>query len=124
MSERKKRPYVYRERPYDYRENQIRDESRTRKNKKQLLFTEKEYMLVEDKMLEYGAESFREYISDCIYNKNVTIENLETFKKSDGKKSKRKQICFNDEEIELIGMKMDELRCDNFNVFITTIALS
>ena len=28
------RPYQYRYRPYDYRENQIREESRTRQNRK------------------------------------------------------------------------------------------
>ena len=118
-----KRPYIYRERPYDYRENQIRDASRTRQNKRQLVFTEKEYKIIENKMLECGAESFREYVCNCISNKKVTTEDLEKFKKSNDKKSKRKQICFNDEEIELIGMKMDELKCDNFNIFITTVAL-
>lgn len=39
MNDNYKRPYIYRERPYDYRENLIREESRNRKIRKQLKFT-------------------------------------------------------------------------------------
>lgn len=119
----KSRPYVYRERPYDYRENLLREASRNRTNDKQLKFTEKEYLIIEEKMLEYGAENFSEYIRDCVYNKNITKNDLEGFKKVTEKKSKRKKVFFSDEEIELINMKMDELDCKNFNVFITAIAI-
>ena len=118
----KRRPYVYRERPYDYRENLIREASRNRTNEKQLRFTENEYLLIEEKMLEYGAQNFSEYIRDCVYNKNITKNDLEDFKKVAEKKNKRKKVFFSDEEIELINIKMDELDCNNFNVFITAIA--
>ena len=39
-------------------------------------------------------------------------------------KTKRKQICFNDEEIEIINDKMRKINCDNFNQFITVISLA
>ena len=124
MIEKPKRPYVYRERPYNYRENLIREESRSRKNRRQLLFTVDDYNMIEEKIKESNFDSFSEYIRDCICNKQITSEQLESFKKVSGKKSKRKQICFSDEEIELIQDRMEQLECDNFILFITAIALS
>lgn len=50
------RPYQYRYRPYDYRENQIREESRTRQNRKQLRFSPEEYSLIEQKIVDYGVD--------------------------------------------------------------------
>lgn len=46
MYERMKRLYKYRERPYTYRENLIREESRSRNNRKQLIFTDIEYATI------------------------------------------------------------------------------
>lgn len=108
-------------RPYDYRENQIREKSRTRQIRKQLRFSIKEYSLIEQKIKDYGVESFSEYIRDCIYNKNVNQEQLNNY--SNEGKTKRKQICFNDKEIQIINKKMNECNCDNFNQFITVISL-
>lgn len=116
------RPYQYRYRPYDYRENQIREESRTRQNRKQLRFSPEEYSLIEQKIVDYGVESFSEYIRSCIYDKEINQEQLSNY--SNEGKTKRKQICFNDEEIEIINDKMRKINCDNFNQFITVISLA
>lgn len=113
--------YQYRYRPYNYNENLIREESRTRKNRKQLRFTPEEYSAIEKKLVDYGIESFSEYIRGCIYDKDINKEQLNNY--SNGGKTKRKQICFNDEEIEIITQKMNELNCKSFNQFITAIAL-
>jgi hypothetical protein len=115
------RPYQYRYRPYDYRENQIREESRTRQNRKQLRFSQEEYSIIEQKIKDYGVESFSEYLRSCIYDKNINQEQLRNY--SNANKTKRKQICFSDEEIEIINRKMNEVNCNNFNQFITIISL-
>ena len=116
------RPYQYRYRPYDYRENQIREESRTRQNRKQLRLSPEEYSLIEQTIVDYGVESFSEYIRSCIYDKEINQEQLSNY--SNEGKTKRKQICFNDEEIEIINDKMRKINCDNFNQFITVISLA
>lgn len=110
-------------RQYNYRENLIREASRKRKNRKQLLFAESEYKIIENKFLESGAESFSDYIRDCIYNKKITNKDLDLYSMTMEKKNKRKQICFNDEEIKLINKRMKRLKCDNFILFITTLAI-
>lgn len=115
------RQYQYRYRPYDYRENLIREESRTRQNRKQLRFSPEEYSQIEKKIVEYGVESFSEYIRSCIYDKEIDETQLSNY--SNEGKTKRKQICFNDEEIEIINNKMSKANCNNFNQFITVISL-
>ena len=124
MREGYKRPYVYRQRPYNYRENLIREESRVRKNRKQLKFSDSQYAMIESKIAESNFDNFSEYIRDCIYNKPISSEQIEACKNPDGKKSNRKQICFSDEEVELIEQRMKELECDNFILFITAVAIS
>ena len=114
--------YKYRYRPYDPRENQIREESRTRQIRKQLRFSNEDYKLIENQMINYGINSFSEYIRYCIYNKNLQSEELNTY--SNETKNKRKQICFNDEDMKVINDKMKTLDCNNFNQFITIIALA
>ena len=120
------RPYKYRYRPYNYNENQSRELSRTRQNRRQLKFSPKEYTLIEQKIIEYGIDSFSEYVRGCIYDKEINEENLKQYLTKDylkEKKTKRKQICFSDEEIELIDSKMKEINCNNFNQFIAVISL-
>lgn len=118
----KPREYQYRYRPYNYNENLIREESRTRQIRKQLRFSAEEYSLIEQKMLDYGVNSFSEYIRGCIYDKEIEQGQLSNY--TIDVKTKRKQICFNDEEIELINNKMNKINCNNFNQYITMIALA
>ena len=61
------------------------------------------------------------------YRENQIREESRTRQKnnySNEVKTKRKQICFNDEEIEIINDKMRKINCDNFNQFITVISLA
>lgn len=116
------RPYQYRYRPYDYRENQIREESRKRQNRRQLKFSPEEFSLIEKKIFDCGLRNFSEYIRKCIYDKEIKQEQLNNY--SNQGKTKRKQVCFNDEEIEIINDKMKKANCNNFNQFITVISLS
>ena len=67
-----------------------------------------------------GVNPYNKGIS-CIYDKEITQEQLSNY--SNQGKTKRKQICFNDEEIEIINNKMSKVDCNNFNQFITVISL-
>ena len=123
MNDNYKRPYVYRERPYDYRENLIREESRNRKIRKQLKFTNEDLDNIQKKIKQYEFEDFSNYIRYCITDKIVTKEDIQVCSAIKGIKENRKQICFNEDEIIMIEQKMKELDCSNFNLYITTIAL-
>ena len=57
-----------------------------------------------------------------MYDKEINQEQLNNY--SNQGKNKRKQVCFNDEEIEIINNKMKKANCNNFNQFITVISLS
>ncbi len=122
MYEKRKRPYQYRERPYNYRENQIREESRNRKVRKQLIFTDIEYTAIQNRMLEFGIDTFSEYVRNCLYSKEVTKEQLDNFVTS-GKNVHRKQICFNDDEILMINSAMQQLEINNLNLYIKLITI-
>lgn len=49
------------------------------------------------------------------YEENIVRENSR-------KRKNRKQLCFNDEELELINKKMKEFEIDNFSLYIRAIA--
>lgn len=115
--------YPKRFRPYDYRENLIREESRVRKNRKQLVFSNEHLELINDKIREYGFEDFSNYIRFCIYNKEISQDDLKKYEYQKNPNHTRKQICFSDEEIVDIQKNMENLDCSNFNLYIRTIAL-
>lgn len=121
--ENSKRKYVYRERPYNYNENLIRENSRKRKIRKQLTFTSNDLKQIEEKILEYQFADFSNYIRYCIINKEISNEDINIHIKADDIKENRKQICFSDEEMEIIKLRMQKINCNNFNLFITTLAL-
>ncbi len=110
-------------RPYNYRENLIREESRIRKNRKQLIFSAEHLMLINEKAQEYGFNEFSGYIRFCIENKEITKADLEKYECKRIADKKRKQVCFSDEEIATMESIMKDLDCDNFNLYIRTIAL-
>lgn len=122
MYEQMKRPYKYRERPYNYRENLIREESRSRKNRKQLIFTDIEYATIQNRMLDFGTDNFSEYVRYCLYNKEVKREQVVNFVIT-GKNTQRKQICFNDDELIMINNAMEHLGINNFNLYIKLITM-
>ena len=110
-------------RPYDYNENLIREQSRVRKNRKQLIFSDESLEIIEQKIREYGCADFSNYIRFCIYNKEITKSDIEECSLIVNARQNRKQVCFSDEEIADIKSAMQMLECDNFNLFIRTIAL-
>lgn len=112
-----------RTRPYDYRENLIREESRARKNRRQLIFSNENLALVERRIKEYNCADFSNYIRFCIYNKKISKADIENCSSIPNERQCRKQVCFSDSEIEDIKNIMEQLECNNFNLYIRTIAL-
>lgn len=110
-------------RPYDYRENLIREESRIRKNRKQLIFSNENLSLIKQRVKEYNCADFSNYIRFCIYNKEISKADIENCSSIPNERQNRKQVCFSDEEIEDIKNKMEQLECNNFNLYIRTIAV-
>ncbi len=72
----KKRPYQYRYRPYDSRENQIREDSRKRKNRKQLCFTDEELDLISANMQSLGIENFSFYMRAVACYGHISVEEI------------------------------------------------
>lgn len=72
----KKRPYQYRYRPYDSRENQIREDSRKRKNRKQLCFTQEELDLISQNMESLGIDNFSFYMRAVACYGHISIEEI------------------------------------------------
>lgn len=114
---------VKRYRPYNYRENLIREESRVRKNRRQLTFSAEHMILINEKAQEYGFVDFSNYIRFCISNKEISKSDLEKYGYTKNPEKQRKQVCFSDEEITTIESNMKNLECNNFNLYIRTIAL-
>lgn len=121
--EKAKRPYVYRERPYDYRENLIREQSRKRKNRKQLWFSIENLNEIENKIRENNFADFSNYIRYCVTDKIISKDDIQVCLEKLHPNEKRKQICFDDDEIAIIKQRMEKLDCGNFNLFIRTLAL-
>lgn len=71
-----KRPYQYRYRPYDSRENQIREDSRKRKNRKQLCFTQEELDLISKNMENLGIDNFSFYMRAIACYGHITPEEI------------------------------------------------
>ena len=65
---------------YDYEENLVRENSRKRKNRKQLCFTEEELELINDNMQSLGITNFSLYMRAVSCYGHITKEEIESLK--------------------------------------------
>lgn len=63
-------------RPYDYQENLVRENSRKRKNRKQLCFSDDEVMLIQQNMQKLGIENFSYYMRAVACYNAITPEDV------------------------------------------------
>lgn len=67
-------------RSYDYERNLISENSRKRKNRKQLCFSDEEIELIDDKMKQLGIDNFSLYMRAIACYGTITIEEIEILK--------------------------------------------
>jgi hypothetical protein len=67
-------------RPYNYEENLVRENSRTRKNRKQLCFNDKELELINDNMNQLGITNFSLYMRAVACYGKISKEEIENLK--------------------------------------------
>lgn len=67
-------------RPYTYEENMIRENSRTRKNRKQLCFNDEELKMINENMKSLGTDNFSLYIRATACYWATTKEEFEKIK--------------------------------------------
>lgn len=68
-------------RPYNYDENVVRENSRKRKNRKQLCFTNEELELINENMKKLGIDNFSFYMRAVSCYSHITKEEIKELKK-------------------------------------------
>ena len=67
-------------RPYDYEENKIRENSRKRKIRKQLCFTDEEINLINENMKKLDIDNFSLYMRAISCYGSITKEQINSLK--------------------------------------------
>ncbi len=110
-------------RPYNYDENLIRENSRKRKNRKQLFFSDEELSLIQNNMSKLNIDNFSYYMrAVSCYCCNIQKEQIKNIKQDlDKKRKNRKQLCFSNEELLLIQDNMARLNIINFSFYMRLV---